>query len=102
MNLVNVGYDSANYYVLEQNSLRVIIADGWPGTLPKLIHALQRKGLKLAELNYLLIIHYHSIEIAGSIQFPTSESRAWRKQLGYQGEIVSTPGTWSIVPAESG
>ena len=35
MNIVNVGYDSTNYYVLGLNATRLLIDVGWPGTLPK-------------------------------------------------------------------
>jgi hypothetical protein len=36
MNIVNVSYASANYYVLGQGRSRLLVDVGWPGTLPKL------------------------------------------------------------------
>ncbi len=67
MNIVNVGYDSTNYYVLEQNRIRLLIDVGWPGTLPKLRGSLKRLGLTLKDLHYLLITHYHP-DHAGLVQ----------------------------------
>jgi endoribonuclease LACTB2 len=59
MNLVNVGYDSANYYVLEQGNTRLLVDVGQPGTLPKLLATLKRKGIRLEAIDYLLVTHYH-------------------------------------------
>ncbi len=59
MNIVNVGYDSTNYYVLEVQHMRLLIDVGWPGTLPKLQANLKRKGIALADIQYLLVTHYH-------------------------------------------
>jgi len=59
MNIVNVGYDSTNYYVLATEKPRLLVDVGWPGTLPKLGHACKRTGINLAEIPYLLATHYH-------------------------------------------
>ena len=59
MNIVNVGYDSTNYYVLGNATTKLLIDVGWPGTLPKLLHTLKRKGMHLQEIEYLVITHYH-------------------------------------------
>jgi glyoxylase-like metal-dependent hydrolase (beta-lactamase superfamily II) len=59
MNIVNVGYDSTNYYVLATKRAKLLIDIGWPGTLPKLRHQLSVKGLGLHELTHLLVTHYH-------------------------------------------
>ena len=67
MNIVNVGYDSTNYYVIEQNRTRLLVDVGWPGTLPKLQASLKRKGLALKDLNYLFVTHYHP-DHAGLVQ----------------------------------
>lgn len=67
MNIVNVGYDSANYYVVEQNGARLLIDVGWPGTLAKLLASLKHKGFSLEDLSYLCVTHYHP-DHAGLVQ----------------------------------
>lgn len=67
MNIVNVGYDSTNYYVIEQNRTRLLVDVGWPGTMPKMQASLKRKGLTLKDLNYLFVTHYHP-DHAGLVQ----------------------------------
>ena len=32
LNIVNVGYDSTNYYVIETSKTKLLIDVGWPGT----------------------------------------------------------------------
>jgi ribonuclease/clavin/mitogillin len=59
MNIVNVGYDSTNYYVLGANTPRLLIDVGWPSTLPKLLAMLKRKDILLQDIRYLLVTHYH-------------------------------------------
>jgi ribonuclease/clavin/mitogillin len=59
MNIVNVGYDSTNYYILEAKSGKLLIDCGWPGTLPKLMAELKRKGISVKEIKYLLVTHFH-------------------------------------------
>ncbi len=59
MNIVNVGYRSANYYALEIQGGRLLIDCGWPGSLPALTAELKRKGISLNRINYLLVTHFH-------------------------------------------
>jgi glyoxylase-like metal-dependent hydrolase (beta-lactamase superfamily II) len=58
MNILNVGYDSTNYYLLGSNPPLLVDA-GWPGTLPKFLNVLKRKGVSLQAIKYLLVTHYH-------------------------------------------
>lgn len=67
MNIVNVGYDSTNYYVLEQGKCRLLVDVGFPRTLPKLQANLRRMGIALADLGWLLVTHYHP-DHAGLVQ----------------------------------
>jgi ribonuclease/clavin/mitogillin len=67
MNIINVGYDSTNYYVIEINRRHILIDVGWPGTLPKLLANLKRKGLTFADVDYLLVTHFHP-DHAGLVQ----------------------------------
>jgi glyoxylase-like metal-dependent hydrolase (beta-lactamase superfamily II) len=59
MNIVNVGYDSTNYYLLGAGANRLLVDVGWPGTLPKLLAVLKRKDIALHDIGYLLATHYH-------------------------------------------
>lgn len=59
MNIVNVGYDSTNYYVLGPDGARLLVDIGWPGTLAKLLAALKRKNIALPSIRYALATHYH-------------------------------------------
>jgi glyoxylase-like metal-dependent hydrolase (beta-lactamase superfamily II) len=59
MNIVNVGYDSTNYYAIEFKAGKLLVDCGWPGTLPKLTAELKRKGIALGETKYLLVTHFH-------------------------------------------
>jgi glyoxylase-like metal-dependent hydrolase (beta-lactamase superfamily II) len=59
MNIVNVGYRSTNYYVLADTAPRLLIDAGWPGTLPMMQHASERMGIRLADIPYQLVTHYH-------------------------------------------
>ena len=60
MNILNVGYDSTNYYLLEAKDGKLLVDCGWPGTLPKFLSVLKRKDVSPAEIKYLLITHFHS------------------------------------------
>jgi glyoxylase-like metal-dependent hydrolase (beta-lactamase superfamily II) len=59
VNLVNVGYDSANYYLLGPDDARLLVDVGMPGTLPRLMAILRRKDVPLASIRHLLVTHYH-------------------------------------------
>jgi ribonuclease/clavin/mitogillin len=59
MHIVNVGYDSTNFYALGQGHQRLLIDVGWPGTFPKLLASLKRKDIPLQDIRYLLVTHYH-------------------------------------------
>src|SRR5215207_10576166 len=67
MNIINVGYDSTNYYALETTNGKLLVDCGWPGTLPKLSAELKRKGSTLKEIKYLLVTHFHP-DHAGLVQ----------------------------------
>jgi glyoxylase-like metal-dependent hydrolase (beta-lactamase superfamily II) len=67
MNIVNVGYDSTNYYLIEAKSGKLLVDCGWPGTLPKFNAELKRKGISLKEIKYFLVTHFHP-DHAGMVQ----------------------------------
>lgn len=57
--IVNVGYDSTNYYVLGQDSNRLLVDVGWSNTLPKLLACMKRMDVALDQIRYLMATHYH-------------------------------------------
>lgn len=59
MNIINVGYDSTNFYLLDVKSGKLLIDCGWPGTLAKFQAALKRKGVPANDIKYLLVTHFH-------------------------------------------
>jgi len=67
VNIVNVGYDSTNYYVIGGGSNRLLVDVGWPGTMAKLLAMLKRKGVALGEIRCLLATQYHP-DHAGLVQ----------------------------------
>jgi endoribonuclease LACTB2 len=67
MNIVNVGYASTNYYAIDIKGGKLLLDCGWPGTLPQFTKVLQRKGISLSEIKYLLVTHLHP-DHAGLVQ----------------------------------
>ena len=59
MNIIHVGYDSTNYYIVDAGGVKLLIDCGWPGTLPRLMAQLKRKGMSISEIKYLLVTHFH-------------------------------------------
>jgi ribonuclease/clavin/mitogillin len=59
LNILNVGYASTHYYLIGTPAPKLLVDIGWPGTLPKLIYALQRYRLQLKDIPYALATHYH-------------------------------------------
>jgi len=59
MNIVDVGYQSTNYYAIQTKDGKLLVDCGWPGTLPQFTGALKRKGISLNEIKYLLVTHFH-------------------------------------------
>lgn len=67
MNIVNVGYQSTNYYAIDIKGGKLLVDCGWPGTLPQFSKVLQRKGIAVKEFKYLLVTHFHP-DHAGLVQ----------------------------------
>ncbi len=67
MNIINVGYRSTNYYVLEIKNGKLLFDCGWPGTMPQFTAELKRKGLMPTEIKYILVSHFHT-DHAGLVQ----------------------------------
>jgi ribonuclease/clavin/mitogillin len=67
MNILNIGYDSTNYYLLINPQSSLLVDIGFPGTLGKLQHQLKRYELSTAQISHLLVTHYHP-DHAGAAQ----------------------------------
>ena len=59
MNILNVGYNSTNYYLLDTKDGKLLIDNGWPGTLPKFLSVLKRKDVSPDDIKHLLVTHFH-------------------------------------------
>ena len=59
MNIVNVGYRSTNYYVIANSVPKLLVDAGWPGTLGAMEHSCSRMGIRLADIPYQLVTHFH-------------------------------------------
>jgi glyoxylase-like metal-dependent hydrolase (beta-lactamase superfamily II) len=59
MNIVNVGYQSTNYYAIDIKGGKLLVDCGWPGTLPQFSAELKRKGISLQDIKYFLVTHLH-------------------------------------------
>lgn len=67
MNIINVGYQSTNYYLLDIKDGKFLVDCGWPGTLSKFAAEFKRKGVALQEVRYILATHFHP-DHAGLVQ----------------------------------
>jgi glyoxylase-like metal-dependent hydrolase (beta-lactamase superfamily II) len=133
MNILNIGYQSTNYYLLPGGNFSLLVDAGWPGTFGKFLHVLRTKGLSLEAIDYFFVTHFHpdhaglvqelkesgrkfilleeqqagiplmkkiikpdtgykDIDMTGVTPIPASMSRAFLKGLGFDGELVHTPG----------
>jgi glyoxylase-like metal-dependent hydrolase (beta-lactamase superfamily II) len=59
VNIVNVGYRSTNYYVLADRAPILLVDAGWPGMVGAMEHECARMGIKLADIPYQLVTHFH-------------------------------------------
>jgi glyoxylase-like metal-dependent hydrolase (beta-lactamase superfamily II) len=59
MNIINVGYKSTNYYILDTGKNKLLVDCGWPGTLSEFTAVLKRKGLSVKDIQYFLVTHFH-------------------------------------------
>lgn len=59
MNIVNIGYHSTNYYVLAEKRPILLVDAGWPGSLAEMQRVCQQKDIRLSDIQYQLVTHYH-------------------------------------------
>lgn len=65
--IINVGYDETNYYLIGAKDGFLMLDVGWPGTLAKLMAQLKRQAIGFNTIRYMLITHYHP-DHAGLVQ----------------------------------
>jgi ribonuclease/clavin/mitogillin len=117
MIILNVGYLSTNYYLLEIGGSRLLVDAGWPGTLGKWQHVLRSKGVDLGAVGHFFVTHFHpdhaglvkelkamglrfillkeqefAATETGNWVLPVKESRKFLQKIGFAGEFVHTPG----------
>lgn len=59
MNVINLTYKSANYYLIQTEGGWVMIDTGWPDTFSQLLQLLNQNNISVNEINYLIITHFH-------------------------------------------
>ena len=59
MNIVNIGYHATNYYVLADSKPRLLLDAGWPGSLREMENSCNRMGVRLRDIPYQLVTHFH-------------------------------------------
>ena len=57
--IVNVGYRSTNFWVVNAGASRLLVDLGYPGTMGMMRANLRRMGVPLEEIRYGLATHYH-------------------------------------------
>ncbi|MCX6575351.1 MAG: MBL fold metallo-hydrolase, partial [Candidatus Aminicenantes bacterium] len=67
MKYFNVGYKSANYYLIDADQHCLAIDVGWPGTLNDYGRQLRLTGKRVQDINYLIVTHFH-VDHAGLVQ----------------------------------
>lgn len=65
--ILNVGYDSTNYYLVGSTYGFLLVDAGWPGTWGKLQATLKRYDVDFDQIHSMLITHYHP-DHAGLVQ----------------------------------
>jgi len=67
MKFFNVGYKSANYYLIDTSQYCLAIDVGWPGTVNDYGRQLRPTGKRVQDINYLIVTHFH-VDHAGLTQ----------------------------------
>ena len=67
MNIINLAYDSTNYYLVQSNCGWVMIDTGWAGTFKELLGLLKRQDVNPQDIRHLIITHFHP-DHAGLVQ----------------------------------
>ncbi|HEX3048501.1 MAG TPA: MBL fold metallo-hydrolase [Bacillota bacterium] len=91
--ILNLGYDSTNYYLIPLKNQQYLLVDcGWPGTLPKLRSQLKRYTIELNQIKYLILTHFHpdhagiaeDLRRSGSVVILEEKQLPWARQAKQQ------------------
>lgn len=92
MNLVTLAYQSTNHYLIDCRGGKLLVDAGWAGTLPQLKHGLDRYGIALADVRYVMLTHSHP-DHAGLTQEVKRASGAklliHERQMPYLSELLA-------------
>ena len=50
MNIINLAYDSTNYYLVQSKCGWIMIDTGWAGTFKELLNLMQRKDVSIKDI----------------------------------------------------
>lgn len=57
--IIQLKYGNTKCYLLKETKKNLLIDTDWAATLPNFFQKLGRKKLKVQDIDYLLITHYH-------------------------------------------
>lgn len=67
MKIINLSYEYTNCYLIKSSLGWIMIDTDWPDTLPQLLQLLKLQDIKISDINYLLVTHFHP-DHAGLVQ----------------------------------
>lgn len=67
MEIINLHYRFTNCYLLESNRGWIMIDTDWPDTLPQLLHSLKQQDIRMSDIKYQIVTHFHP-DHAGLVQ----------------------------------
>jgi glyoxylase-like metal-dependent hydrolase (beta-lactamase superfamily II) len=67
MKIINLTYKLTNCYLIHSNCGFVMIDAGWSDTLPELFRLLKENDVKVDDIKYLIVTHFHP-DHAGLVQ----------------------------------
>ncbi|MBQ7774704.1 MAG: MBL fold metallo-hydrolase [Lachnospiraceae bacterium] len=57
--ITQLHYDNTNTYIIHGDKGAIMFDTGWAGTLPRMYQEFGEKAIRLSDIKYLLISHYH-------------------------------------------
>lgn len=87
--ITELHYSTTNTYVIAGEKGTILFDTGWAGTLQRFYQELGAKGLRLSDIQYLLISHYHPdhMGIAQEIANQGVKLLVMESQVGYTHDV---------------